>query len=410
MLSLRHAGRRLPVLSRALSHQASRAVSATTSTSSHESTAFSPEWGWMGMAAIVSTLGAASAACKAQPEPAKEVEHDVVLDHEAKGVFSTPIAGIKSYSCASYKANLPIEDRFAVHADKHTVYAAIFDGHGGWQVAEYAQNHLIENAKAELAKESAQTVTKIESALEQAFLRTDFDLKEIVRGAFQLGFGQVNRVGACSMLAYVTDNLLVIANAGDERAVLGSFENDNLIAIPMSNDHNAKLPVEMARLAREHPGEDNIVVCKHPESCYVKGGLQPTRALGDFAFKDVDFNAPAAPTRRGGGRHIAPPYTPPYVLAKPEVQTHTVTGADKFLILGSDGVWDFLTNQEAVEIVHHYVSRGEAHLASRAVVELVLAKVAEVRGMDIEDLLEVAPGKPRRRLHDDTTVVVLVFS
>ncbi|RHY75122.1 hypothetical protein DYB34_013920, partial [Aphanomyces astaci] len=56
-------------------------------------------------------------------------------------------------------------------------------------------------------------------------------------------------------------------------------------------------------------------------------------ALGDFAFKHASFNGPADPTLRANGRHIAEPYTPPYVFALPETISHVVTATDKFLIL-----------------------------------------------------------------------------
>ncbi|RHY73151.1 hypothetical protein DYB38_012632 [Aphanomyces astaci] len=303
---------------------------------------------------------------------------------------------------------------------------------GGWQVSQYAHDHLVKNAQAELAKIPAKSTSKVATALEQAFLRTDYDIQELVRPAFEIGFIQVNRVGACSQLAYIKDGLLVVANAGDCRAVLGSVEDGSVVATPLSNDHNAKLAVEKTRLSAAHPNEANIVVCKHPESCYVKGGLQPTRystpttyydnnnrynsmrsrgsALGDFAFKHASFNGPADPTLRANGRHIAEPYTPPYVFALPETISHVVTATDKFLILGSDGVWDFLTNQEAADVVHACVARGEADLASRAIVEAVLTKAAETEKMTLSELLDLEPGKKRRDIHDDTTVVVLVFA
>jgi hypothetical protein len=43
--------------------------------------------------------------------------------------------------------------------------------------------------------------------------------------------------------------------------------------------------------------------------------LQPTRALGDFRLKDREFNP--AP---GVANHIPDPYTPPYIIAEPEVR------------------------------------------------------------------------------------------
>ena len=42
-------------------------------------------------------------------------------------------------------------------------------------------------------------------------------------------------------------------------------------AVVLSRDHNAKLKHEQDALREAHPGEANIVVCKSPEACYVKG-------------------------------------------------------------------------------------------------------------------------------------------
>jgi hypothetical protein len=81
--------------------------------------------------------------------------------------------------------------------------------------------------------------------------------------------------------------------AGDCRAVLGSIHIGSVAtnatavistaAAPrvtaLSRDHNAKLSAEQARLAAEHPGEPDIVVCKRERVCYVKGRLQPTRSV-----------------------------------------------------------------------------------------------------------------------------------
>ncbi|RLN74189.1 hypothetical protein DYB28_000906, partial [Aphanomyces astaci] len=94
---------------------------------------------------------------------------------------------------------------------------------------------------------------------------------------------------------------------------------------------------------------------------------------------------------RANGRHIAEPYTPPYVFALPETISHVVTASDKFLILA--------------DVVHACVARGEADLASRAIVEAVLTKAAETEKMTLSELLDLEPGKKRRDIHDDTTVV-----
>ncbi len=68
--------------------------------------------------------------------------------------------------------------------------------------------------------------------------------------------------------------------AGDIRAVLGKADPEDVtkvVGVPVSNDHNAMSLKEQEKLVRDHPGESNVFRCRHPDSCYVKGALQPTR-------------------------------------------------------------------------------------------------------------------------------------
>ncbi|RLO08294.1 hypothetical protein DYB28_002322 [Aphanomyces astaci] len=170
------------------------------------------------------------------------------------------------------------QDRYVVQVDSDAVFASVLDGHGGWQVAEYVNKHLVNDTAALLRDVASNDPTHIASLLSSAFVATDDAMRTLLLPAFQLGFGEVNRVGACSMLAYAKEDTLVVANAGDVRAVLASIDaSGGLVATPLSTDHNAKHASEQARLVADHPNESNLVMCQSREACYVKGGLQPTR-------------------------------------------------------------------------------------------------------------------------------------
>ncbi|EEY57902.1 protein phosphatase 2C, putative [Phytophthora infestans T30-4] len=355
---------------------------------------------------------------------------------EVEGAFSVPLereefapitkSRATRVSSASYKANFPIEDKYAVATtDAGDVFATVLDGHGGWQVSEYARKTLIGNVQKELAylykpgtsepaqgDEEAVSDNRVAAAIQRAFGRTDRDLMAEVASAFKLGFGAVARCGSCACLAYVHEGTVHVANAGDIRAVLGKLgkEPNTVVAEPLSKDQNAMVKIEQEKLIKEHPGEANAFTCRHPDSCYVKGALQPTRAFGDFALKHPEFNGPPYKNGdRSAGRHFSAPYTPPYITAIPEVTSHKLSEGDKFLIIGSDGLWDYLSNEEAVEIVNGQASCGNHDLAGRALVERVLQKAAKRYGMTYQELLSLPPGSHRRRRHDDTTVVVLFF-
>ncbi|ETV71602.1 hypothetical protein H257_13064 [Aphanomyces astaci] len=351
------------------------------------------------------------ATCDADAQCTMDERSQLNFDIVESVVLASSVSRVHRYTAASYAANDPNEDRYVVQVDSDAVFASVLDGHGGWQVAEYVNKHLVNDTAALLRDVASNDPTYIASLLSSAFVATDDAMRTLLLPAFQLGFGEVNRVGACSMLAYAKEDTLVVANAGDVRAVLASIDaSGGLVATPLSTDHNAKHASEQARLVADHPNESNLVMCQSREACYVKGGLQPTRALGDFAFKYEEFNTfPLGPKHKGGGRFIPQPYTPPYVLAVPEIQVHTLTDADHFLILGSDGLWDDLSNEEAVKIVAHFASRGLHNLAAQALIDQVIAKTADGFQVRAADIAALIPGRKRRQVHDDTTVVVLFF-
>ena len=55
---------------------------------------------------------------------------------------------------------------------------------------------------------------------------------------------------------------------------------------------------------------------------------------------------------------LAPPNykTPPYLTALPEVTSHKLTPRDKFLVLGSDGLWDLMTPMQVIRLVGEHMS------------------------------------------------------
>ena len=119
---------------------------------------------------------------------------------------------------------------------------------------------------------------------------------------YKSGYGEVAKVGCCALLLMRKDNQLITANCGDCRAILAtqspptttaskaSASTSTYTAKRLTNDHNAREPIEQQKLYTEHPGESDVVVCKSSHACYVKGRLQLTRALGDAYLKYAEFN------------------------------------------------------------------------------------------------------------------------
>jgi serine/threonine protein phosphatase PrpC len=78
--------------------------------------------------------------------------------------------------------------------------------------------------------------------------------------------------GCTAVVAYITNSMLYVANAGDSRCVLGRRG----CAVDMSYDHKPDNPDELARITRAN---GSVIDGR------VNGNLNLSRCLGDFEYK-----------------------------------------------------------------------------------------------------------------------------
>ncbi|KZV24280.1 putative protein phosphatase 2C 38 [Dorcoceras hygrometricum] len=341
------------------------------------------------------------------------------------------------FSMAVIQANTILEDYSQLESGpmslsdsaSHGTFVGIYDGHAGPEASQFISDRLFENMKtlhdAEFTTENQEMSADV---IKNAYLATEEEFLSLVKKQWEIK-PQIASVGSCCLVGIICSGLLYIANAGDSRVVLGRLDKveNEVKAMQLSTEHNACFESVREELRSLHPNDPQIVVLKH-RVWRVKGLIQVSRSIGDAYLKKQEFNrVPLLPKFR-----LPEPFERPILLAEPSILVQKLYPEDQFLIFASDGLWEHLSNQEAVDIVNSsprnvgllcnliflissfidlwvtaYTGLPfQVEGIARKLVKAALHEAAKKREMRYSDLKKVDRGV-RRHFHDDITVIVL---
>ncbi|KAJ0770885.1 putative protein-serine/threonine phosphatase [Helianthus annuus] len=306
------------------------------------------------------------------------------------------------YSMAVVQANMLLEDQSQIESGSlsfsdsgpYGTFVGVYDGHGGPETSRYVNDHLFQNLKRFATEQKSMSM----DVIRKAFHATEEGFLSIVAKHWTVK-PQLAAVGTCCLVGVICDGMLYIANAGDSRAVLGRTvkATGEVIGIQLSVEHNASIESVRQELHSLHPDDPQIVVLKH-NVWRVKGLIQISRSIGDVYLKKAEFNREPLYAKF----RLRDPIRRPILTADPSISMHEIQPTDQFIIFASDGLWEHLSNQEAVDIVQNHPRKGIA----RRLVKTALQEAAKKREMRYTDLKKIDRGV-RRHFHDDITVVVI---
>jgi serine/threonine protein phosphatase PrpC len=110
-----------------------------------------------------------------------------------------------------------------------------------------------------------------------------------------------------------------------------------LIADVLSNDHKLNIETECERIIESGGRVQSF-----------KDTQNPNESIGPRRVWLPDQEIPGLAMSRSMGDEVAHSVG---VSAVPEVLEFTLGVSDRFVVIGSDGLWEFLTNEQVCEIV-----------------------------------------------------------
>jgi len=334
------------------------------------------------------------------------------------------------------------EDRYTIkdiHEGLGLSYYAVYDGHGGNFVVDYVKENLhsniarilLQNRKKRIEGKSPSTSSSageesevddgdsqeeqqlyvepeededILSALRRGFILTD---KEVIEECRKLN----DWSGSCACATLLTENIIYLANLGDSVAVVFQFQPNTKVitkSVVLSTPHKPKLEEKRIDAAGGWVSADG----------YVMGVLGCSRSLGDRElkyFKDfeksglmAEFQAGIAqkqrlaasqrklmkPARakdiqRQKSRKLPTSQMKCIVSPNPEVTAFSIDEEiDALLVIGSDGLWDYVLPKRSVELVNDAFSKNYL----------------------VEDVCQALVGAAQRaKSPDDITVIVIAL-
>uniref|UniRef100_A0A0E0AF64 protein-serine/threonine phosphatase n=1 Tax=Oryza glumipatula TaxID=40148 RepID=A0A0E0AF64_9ORYZ len=304
------------------------------------------------------------------------------------------------FSMAAAQANAVMEDQAQVMASPGATLVGVYDGHGGPDASRFLRSRLFPLLH-EFAAERGGAVDA--DVIRKTFLAADEEYLQLLRWSLP-NMSRAAASGSCCLLGAISGDTLYVANAGDSRAVLGRrAAAGQTVAERLSTEHNVASEEVRRELAALHPDDGEVVV--HARGAWrVKGIIQVARAIGDVYLKTPEFKRDPAVQRLCSSRAAAVELARPVVTAEPSIHARKLkAGVDLFVVFASDGLWEHLSDEAAVQLVSKSSTRRG--VAAR-LVQAALGEAARKREVRRGDLQRIERGV-RRHFHDDITAVVV---
>lgn len=222
------------------------------------------------------------------------------------------------------------EDKYSILHDKisqsNVYFYGLYDGHGGARCSEFLRQHL-----HDFILKDPDITTDPKNVLLRNFTKAE---NQFIEEAKRSNF---DRSGSCALVCLIVRDKCFIANLGDSRAILSSNKGSKVFAL--SKDHKPIDDAEMNRIIQaggyvyQNSNYNAVPALLGPHRVF-PGRLSVSRTIGDIYAKLPQY---------GGNANV--------IIPTPEIKSFRILPEHDFILMCSDGIFDKIDNQKAVECV-----------------------------------------------------------
>jgi len=266
------------------------------------------------------------------------------------------------YTCRKgLKPESPNQDSWCMLKTEDFSIYGVFDGHGqkGHDVSNFVKDVLPKL----IVSDPRAANSEWPAILTECFRKT----QSMVHTSDKMKQLNAQMSGTTATLA-VHDhrsNKITVAHVADSTAVLGTKNGSAWEGVALTRDHKPNLRDEKQRI--EKAGGRVVFDGYANHRVYAKNarypGLNMSRCIGDLlGHQDCGISC------------------------EPEIATVEASNKERILFLCSDGVWEFITPQEAVTLIHHYTSTEAQKAADFLAKEAWDRWIREEGGAVVDDI------------------------
>ncbi|CAL8362742.1 unnamed protein product [Lota lota] len=245
-----------------------------------------------------------------------------------------------------------------VHTSKSVAFFAVFDGHGGQEAAHFARDHLWDILKSQKGFWSRDN-EEVCAALRKGFVACHYAMWKKLPDWPKTPTGLPSTSGTTASVVVIRGARMYVAHVGDSAVVVGVKDEDSdvrLQALEVTRDHKPEVPKERERIERlggsvMKKSGVNRVVWKRPRLTH-NGPVRRSTVIDQIPFLAV--------ARALGDLWSYDFYSGEFVVS-PEPDTAVVTldpARHRYIILGSDGLWNMMSPKDAVNMCHSHDKMG----------------------------------------------------